>query len=558
MYKKVLTSGIRCLLGGDYENIYQKLIKHLTGDCQGLFTERRTGPDYLQWNLPGDGWKALSECDPITASEVQRQLDDRLEQLRQRYGDNKAMADMVLTVPSNEFIFYKTEPDGKLKIALTAWGYRYPERIDIKPIDGDLTRTEKEKVQIAFDWDGKHLPNVPFKLKDMLQQTNDSGIFAIHNEIEVGHVIPIVIAGKEESITVVKGQQLYTFDLTKRFNIEVSVTRDGKPAANTTCKLTFGNKTLELTTDDNGHVNQSLAFEPDRGKVADPQPECKITCEDQAQSLTPSLENNNLQYSLQLETKRFHIEVTVTRDGKPVAANTPIKVDFGGNTQELVTDDNGHASQSMTFMTIAPGRVTIPQPECIVTCEDKTQSLTPSLENNKLEYSLQLDPKQFHIEVVVTRDGNPAANTPIKVDFGGKTQELVTDDNGHASQSMSFIPDPQGKALMPQPECTVTCEDKTQSLTPSIKNNKLQYLLQLVTPVAEPKFLSLSFLDCKGRPMPGIEIHVTNKAGKQFVAVTDETGKVMFPRENFQNGEKPKIEFVVSKEYQQNNPGTYK
>ena len=551
---RINKTAVYCLLGGDYEKVYRPL-SQLTGDCQGLFTERVPGNDYLQWNLPGDGWNALSSCDPLTASMVQKQLDERLQQVRQRFGSNTDMANMVLSVPSNDYIFYRDEPDGKLSIALTAWGYRYPARVDVGDMQGDGRRpTDKEKVQIAFDWDGEHSPDVPFKLKDQLQRTDKSGLFNIKDEIEVGNVIPIVVAEKELSITVTKGQQLYSFDLTKRFDIEVTVTRDGKPAANTACKVIFRNKTLEVITDDSGHASQSIAFAPDQGKVAMQQPECTVKCEAQSQSLTPSIENDKLQFNLQLVTRMLDIDVVVTRDDKPVS-HTPVKVEFGDKTLELTTDDNGHAIHSMPLVLNQQSLIAIPQPECKVSCEDQSQALTPSSENDKLQFNLQLVTRQLAIDVAVTRDGKPAANTPVKVEFGDKTLELTTDINGHATQSMLLMTDQQGMVITPQPECKVTCEDQSQSLTPSPENNKLQFTITLVT---VPKFLSLCFLDCKGKPMSQVEIHVVNKAGKKLVATTDEAGKVSFPREEFQNGEKPKIEFVISKEYQQKNPGTYR
>ena len=557
MNVKILTGGVFCLLGGDYEKAFIKL-KKLTGDCQGMFTERRAGANYLEWDLPGDGWKRLSECDPGNVAEVKHQLDERRQQVRQLFGENTKFADNVLTVPSEDHIFYRYEPDGKLSIALTAWGYRHPETIDSRAGDGKLKpKPEKGKVQIAFDWDGKHLPLVPFKLQDQLQSTNNDGVFDIKNPQEVGKVIPIEVAGKELSLTVNNEQQLYSFDLTKYFNIELIVTRDGKPAANTTCKVTFGTKTIDVITNDNGSATHKLAFAPDNGKVAQAQPECVVKCEDQSQSLIPSIENDKLQFVLKLVTKMLNIEVAVTRDGKP-ESNTPVEVEYGGDTITLTTDENGIASKTMPFVRDQQGRVVQPQPECVAKCEDLSQSLTPNINSDKLHFDLQLVTKMFNVEVAVTRDGMPESNTPVKVEYGGDTITLTTDENGIASKMMPFVRDQQGRVVQPQPECVAKCEDLSQSLTPNINSDKLHFDLNIVTPVIEPKFLTLSFLDCKGKPMPELEIHVTNKSGKQLIGTTDKDGKVSFPREDFQNGEKPKIKFVISKEYQEKTPGAYR
>ena len=120
---KIKASEMSCLLGGDYDRMYKSLRKQLSAECAELFTERVPGNDYLQWELPGDGWVALSECEQVLAAEVRRQLSLRQDAVRARFGANQVLADQVLTVPNDTYVYYRLDSNGGIHIALTAWGY---------------------------------------------------------------------------------------------------------------------------------------------------------------------------------------------------------------------------------------------------------------------------------------------------------------------------------------------------------------------------------------------------------------------------------------------------
>ena len=57
---KIKASGVSCLIGDDYDRVYATLKKQLGEGDEQLFTERIPGHEYLQWELPGEGWNSLS------------------------------------------------------------------------------------------------------------------------------------------------------------------------------------------------------------------------------------------------------------------------------------------------------------------------------------------------------------------------------------------------------------------------------------------------------------------------------------------------------------------
>ena len=211
---KIKSKGMTCLIGGDYEKIYRSLSQRLNGDYEGLFTERVPGNDYLQWNLPGDGWKPLSESDQITGNEVRRQLDDRLQQVRQLFGNNTVLADKVLTIPSEDYVFYKIESNGQFKIALTAWGYRYPDRvIGNTSLVADLEQHSKENVMILVTCEGKPAAREVLTVNGMRHTSDENGNI---NLGAVSAAIELFIEdqyGNKHNVTVAPGKSQIAIDV---------------------------------------------------------------------------------------------------------------------------------------------------------------------------------------------------------------------------------------------------------------------------------------------------------------------------------------------------------
>jgi hypothetical protein len=102
---KIKSAGVFCLIGDDYDRVYATLKKQLGEGDEQLFTERTPGHEYLQWELPGDGWIALSAGDPLMEQEVRKELLRRQQAVSSRFGKNQDMAQRILSVPDDSYVF---------------------------------------------------------------------------------------------------------------------------------------------------------------------------------------------------------------------------------------------------------------------------------------------------------------------------------------------------------------------------------------------------------------------------------------------------------------------
>lgn len=294
---KIKSTGMSCLIGGEYEKIYRALSHKLTGDCEGLFTERVPGNDYLQWNLPGDGWIPLSKSDQATGNEVRRQLNDRLQQVRKMFGKNTETADKVLSVPNDEYVFYKNEPDGRLRIALTAWGYSYPTKVGPNLIDGIGPEPEKkEEVNILVTYNGMPADNEDIKINNTRYTTDTEG------RIKLGKMsLPTDLFfedknGRKQHVTATPGAGEVTIDVTNHAQVVVKVLLNEQPNPNAQVMMNYCGKQTQLLTDDNGAATTQVI------KSRNENDQCEVTINGQTQQAVLDKEVNTFTFNLNEET----------------------------------------------------------------------------------------------------------------------------------------------------------------------------------------------------------------------------------------------------------------
>ena len=209
---KIKAAGVTCLVGEDYSRVYATLVKSLGPLGAELFTERVPGHEYLQWELPGEGWTSLGEADPLMAAEVREQLVQRKQEVADRFASNRLMAQRVLSVPDDSFVYYRPKPDGGIEIRLTAWGYRYPERIMGMDLGTARNIEQKETVTICCIYDGKPAAEEEIRLNGFAKKTNAEGVYEI-GELPVGYQFDIEGRDKNLHVVVTPGQGTITFDL---------------------------------------------------------------------------------------------------------------------------------------------------------------------------------------------------------------------------------------------------------------------------------------------------------------------------------------------------------
>lgn len=274
---KIKSSGVYCPFGNDYEKYYATLKKQLVAEDEQLFTERIPGHEYLQWELPGEGWKSLGVADPLLDQEIRAEYIRRQQLVCNKFGSNQEMALKILAVPDDNYVYYKIDDSGKIQIKLTAWGYRYPERIDGGPSIGSVTgQVEKEYVLICIMYADKPMSNKAFALNKILpRKTNEEGVYKI-GELPIGYQFDLDVDNTHRHITVEKGCGEICIDMTQYVLIEVKVYRDGMPYAGVHVIVSYMRQQRELTCDGNGMTSVRLPLSLDGEN-------CIVTVEDEVQ-----------------------------------------------------------------------------------------------------------------------------------------------------------------------------------------------------------------------------------------------------------------------------------
>ena len=261
---KIKSAGVTCLVGDDYDRVFTALKSNFGESYDQLFTERIPGHEYLQWELPGEGWTPLSASDPIMGQEVRTELARRKQAVFDRFGANQEYAQRILSVPDDSYIYYKADPDGRLMIKLTAWGYRYPERVGTGA-SGIVDATgETEPVTLHFLYDGKPMSVFQFFLNDFKRTTDADGTFKI-GQLPVGYTFDVRAANHSETVRVTPGQGDVNIDLTDYVTIEVVATLDGAPYAGAKAELSYWGHSVELITGATGRAVTKVPFDPENG-----------------------------------------------------------------------------------------------------------------------------------------------------------------------------------------------------------------------------------------------------------------------------------------------------
>ena len=273
---KIKANGVHCKIGDDYDRMYALLKKAFGDGPDQIFSERIPGNDYLQWNLPGDGWTNLEDADPIMAEEVRKELQKRQKKVRAQFGTNKQMADKVLSVPDDKFIFYKPDTSGKLIIRMTGWGYMYPVVVGGGGGVADASLpVEKKPVTIKTFYNGKPEPCHNIKVNGYKKEADQKGVVDL-GDLPVGYQFEVEVNGEKRTVTVQPDGNELRFDITKFATADISVSKDGVPIEGISVEIDYNGQHQTLITRDNGRVRTRMPFDPNLGA-------CTVTVDSETQ-----------------------------------------------------------------------------------------------------------------------------------------------------------------------------------------------------------------------------------------------------------------------------------
>lgn len=414
----------------NYDQVFAALQRQLGEKEKQLFAERAPGDTYLQWTLPGDGWIALSKGDPLMEQLVRKELAQLQQNVCAQFGKNQEMALKVLSVPSDDYIYYKPDENGDLMIKLTAWGYRFPERVGTDITGVIKPKPKTEHISISFVYNEEPVPNQALRLNGFSRTADGQGVLDV-GDLPIGYQFDIEVGDERRHVTVMPEQGKIVIDMTEYVTVEVRVLLDGAPYAGAEAELSYMGQHTSLTCDGNGCASAELPLDKN-GSF------CKVSVKDSFQQKILQQTDNVFTFQLSSpppppppEPTEATVEVKATLNGKPYAG-AKASLSYGNKQLELICDEQGYTQTRLPF---TEGGL------CQASIDGIFQQKILKESGNVFVFQIekQTPPppppplvKEATVEVRVTRDGIPAADTKVTLSYMDRQMDLVCDKQGRA------------------------------------------------------------------------------------------------------------------------------
>lgn len=412
-----------------------------------IFADHQVGAGYLQWSLQGNNWTSFSSGTDAQKSVVAQLYKDRKNKMQESL-QGSLLKDLIFSVPSEDFIYFRQNGDN-WDIALTAWGYKYLDKVATTELDILISKKILQTVNVGFSWAGKTLSDFSFKLSGHSRITSSDGLFHIDGQLPVGSSYQIETqTGRDFTLLVEKGKENYVFDLTDYFQIEITVCQDNMPVPNVPCDLEFNGHRESMFTNQAGLAHLQLPFVNDMlGQPLVPQPQCSVTCKSESQEKIPSKEKNSLSFVYNFKTevpeppisttkeRKVQVKIEVFKGGSPVADKS-CEIQFEGNTQMVNTDENGTAILNLTVKE-QDGHLEKLLP-CEVLCGGERQTKDVDDNTTSLYFKFEIPTKETPVKeqeyvCIQLKDygGKPLVDMPFNLTIKKKNRiELKTDSEG--------------------------------------------------------------------------------------------------------------------------------
>ncbi|MCR4560854.1 MAG: hypothetical protein K5685_12320 [Bacteroidales bacterium] len=348
-----------------------------------IFVGMLTGAGYYQWRLGGDDWQKFADAPENEKPFLAQQYEDKKMKIKAEL-EGAFFKDDIFVVPDDGFIYYRTNANGNYEFAITAWGFKYPNRATGGELDYWIKKIPMQDVNIAFEWNGKKFPNLEFFFNNLPKKTENDGWFHLGGLVPVGTKYNVVTPEKKTEVLVVEQNKAeYVYDLTQYFNVEISATLDGNPLDNQACELFYNNKTENLSTDQNGNTTLRLPLMcDDKAQLKANQPFVRVLCREQSDEQTPAQKDETLLFKFDFLTpeppkppkvKTVNAEILLLKDGNPISGAKCL-VTFNGESKNTISGEDGKAVASFSIKLDD----SITMPKLTVKYGDKNDMQTPS------------------------------------------------------------------------------------------------------------------------------------------------------------------------------------
>lgn len=222
------------------------------GDTAKYFASCNIGHGYYQWNSNIIGqWLPLNNATPEQQELVAQRVEAIKQEVLAKIPEEPELAEQMLEVPTIDYYYFRTLPEGGVDVVITGWGYRNFKKDPPFRITTAQKKPSKPTT-ISFAIDGVKQPNRAFTLKaawtsnPVEKHTNDEGFFTFVEPIGTSLEFVDVATEKKFSIQVSDSKSEIVFDITDKTFLTVKATQDGQPVTKESVSINYNGKHYDL------------------------------------------------------------------------------------------------------------------------------------------------------------------------------------------------------------------------------------------------------------------------------------------------------------------------
>ena len=222
------------------------------GDTAKYFASCNIGHGYYQWNSNIIGqWLPLNNATPEQQELVAQRVEAIKQEVLAKMPEEPELAEQMLEVPTIDYYYFRTLPEGGVDVVITGWGYRNFKKDPPFRITTAQKKPSKPTT-ISFAIDGVKQPNRAFTLKaawtsnPVEKYTNDEGLFTFVEPIGTSLEFVDVATEKKFSIQVSDSKSEIVFDITDKTFLTVKATQDGQPITKESVSINYNGTHYDL------------------------------------------------------------------------------------------------------------------------------------------------------------------------------------------------------------------------------------------------------------------------------------------------------------------------
>lgn len=509
----------------DLPELYKTLCTKL-GE-ENPFAKFSIGAGSYVWSDNRYHWKKMVDATNFEKTLIQDALQKTIDNVSSKIGSKTAAA--LFTTPDDSYIYYNDD-NGEIKILITGWGFKKPERIIP---GGDKVKLKlKNPVKLSFSFDGERIPNYEFVIKLEKQakhlSTDSNGYYNFSN-LKVGEhlVLNDIRSGKEYDFDVIEGQTEYDYDVTTYVGVNVSVLSDHAPVSNEPIKVTVKDRDYTSTTNAEGkscinvpnHIGENVT----------------VAVRDKYQH--DSIASDEIQFQFEFEGEKpkevyTDIIVSVFKNSVPLQSQN-VTIRYADGIYSGDTDSNGRFTQKVVVKN---------EEVCTVDVFDFESKNKILKEENINEFVFEKTEKKpvtetpektfINPRIVVKREnGDIVTDYAISVEYDNTSTQYTSNQEGYV-----YLYDlEEGKSMI------VSDWPDSEIISDYIlDHNKEEYEFIIPDEVVqeEPKKqIKVMFRDVQGKPIKCENVVFQQKERNNLTCNLDEQGDTYFDEGIFKNVE---------------------